>query len=442
MQAYQVFKKTYSFSNLITHYEQKIYNNCTTGLDKISPLKFDQDKDNIIKKVSEKVLSGDYKFTRYKRMLILKGERKYPRVICLPTVRDKLVLSALNDALNHIFSNSVVSLLPQVIINNIFNDLKYGKYECFIKIDIKTFYASINHDILKKKLGNKIRKPELIKLIEGAIQTPSLEIPIKSREIANDRKIGIPEGISISNILANIYLKDIDNKYLNSENFSYHRYVDDILILCGRSNLNIIKDELLKDLEMIKLETNEKGESGQLEKGFEYLGYKFDSKNISVRESSILKYEASIEQVFSSYKHANNPSIELFEWKLNLKITGCIIDGKKYGWLYYFSQIDDMKLITHFDLLLKRFFDRFNIKNKNLNIKRFKRTFYEIKYRLHSSNYIPNFDKYSINDIKRVLKRIYQKDLGNLTDEQIMVLFKKIMSKETRELEKDVQFFS
>jgi len=218
--------------------------------------------------------------------------------------------------------------------------------------------------------------------------------------------------------------------------------VDDILILCDNNDLETIKKELLDDLGQLKLETNEKEESGLIEEGFEYLGYRFDSKNISVRESSILKYESSLEQVFSSYKHADNPSIELFEWKLNLKVTGCIIDGKKYGWLYYFSQIDDMNLITHLDLLIKRLFDRFNIDKSKLSIKRFKRTFYEIRYRLHSSNYIPNFDMYSIDDMKKVLEGIYKKDLWKLNEEQIIILFKRIMSKETKELEKDVQFFS
>lgn len=442
MQAYKVFKKAYSVANLIKHYEEKIYNNCSAGLDKVSPLKFEEDKENIIKKASEKVLSGTYKFTRYKKMLILKGEKKHPRVICLPTVRDKLVLSSLNEMLTKLFGDAVITSLPQVIINHIFNDLRREKYDSFIKIDIKTFYASINHDVLRKNLRNRIRKPEIISLIEGAVKTPSIETPVKTREKVEFRKVGIPEGISISNILANIYLKDIDNKYAKSEKFSYHRYVDDILILCDNNDLETIKKELLYDLEQLKLETNEKEESGVIENGFEYLGYRFDSKNISVRESSILKYESSLEQVFSSYKHADNPSIELFEWKLNLKVTGCVIDGKKYGWLYYFSQIDDMNLITHLDLLIKRLFDRFNIEKANLNIKRFKRTFYEIRYRLHSSNYIPNFDMYSIDDIKKVLERIYKKDLGKLNDEQIIILFKKIMSKETRELEKDVQFFS
>ena len=442
MKAYQIFKKLYTPQSILQFYEEKIYNNCSTGLDKITPLKFDENKDAIISKISEKVLSGKYNFTRYKKMLIAKGEQKYPRVICMPTIRDKLVLSVLHETLNKIFGDSIVSLLPQIIINNIYTEAQNNNYDGFIKIDIKTFYASINHIVLFQKLKKKIRKIELLTLIENAIKTPSLEIPIKSRQQPQNREIGIPEGISISSILANIYLMDLDKKYSNSKNFSYHRYVDDILILCKSTEIDKIRNDLSNDLKKLKLETNEKDELGLIKKGFEYLGYKFNSKTISARESTVLKYETSLEQIFSAYKHAQNPSLKLLEWKLNLKITGCIIDGKKYGWLFYFSQIDDMKLITHFDCLIAKFSKRFKIDGENLSFKRFKRTYYEIKYNLHSSNYIPNFDNYTITDVRTILENIYEKNLKELNDEQTVILFKKIMSKETKELEKDVQFFS
>lgn len=442
MKAYQIFKKLYTPKSILQFYEEKIYNNCSTGLDKITPLKFDENKNVVISKISEKILSGKYNFTRYKKMLIAKGEQKYPRVICMPTIRDKLVLSVLHETLSQIFGDSIVSLLPQTIINNIYTESQNNNYDSFIKIDIKTFYASLNHSILFQKLHKKIHKVELLALIKSAIKTPALEIPIKNRQKQKNREIGIPEGISISSILANIYLMDLDKKYLNSKNVSYHRYVDDILILCKSTELDTIKNSISNDLKNLKLETNEKNEFGLIKKGFEYLGYKFNSTTISARESTVLKYETSLEQIFSAYKHAQNPSLKLLEWKLNLKITGCIIDGKKYGWLFYFSQIDDMNLITHFDCLIAKFSKRFKIMENSVSFKRFKRTYYEIKYNLHSSNYIPNFDKYTTSDIRTILENIYEKNLKELNDEQIVILFKKIMSKETKELEKDVQFFS
>lgn len=164
MKAYQIFKKLYTPKSLLQFYEEKIYNNCSTGLDKITPLKFDENKNMIISKISKKVLSGKYNFTRYKKMLISKGEQKFPRVICMPTIRDKLVLSVLHETLNQIFGDSIVSLLPQTIINDIYTESQNNNYDSFIKIDIETFYASINHNILFQKLHKKIHKVELLTL--------------------------------------------------------------------------------------------------------------------------------------------------------------------------------------------------------------------------------------------------------------------------------------
>ena len=45
-------------------------------------------------------------------------------------------------------------------------------------------------------------------MIESAIQTESLLIPIKEIKKKEARTLGIPEGLPISNALANIYLFD------------------------------------------------------------------------------------------------------------------------------------------------------------------------------------------------------------------------------------------
>ena len=43
----------------------------------------------------------------------------------------------------------------------------------------------------------------------------------------------MPQGLSISNILANIYLNDFDKENNSKDDYKYFRYVDDIFILCN-----------------------------------------------------------------------------------------------------------------------------------------------------------------------------------------------------------------
>lgn len=447
MSAYKIFNSLYTIEYIHQHYEEKIKNNASTGLDKISGRKFESQLDENIKIINKKVISNSYKFTKYKQLLISKGENKIPRSISIPTVRDKLTLSILNKLLFNVYGNDAITKMPHSIIHEIKTGISQNtnsncyKYDSFIKLDIKSYYKSINHELLKKILRRKIRKKEIIDLIFSAITTPSVSLPIRNRSSVKKKTQGVPEGLSISNALANIYLCDIDVKYTSIDSIKYFRYVDDILILCNSDCVDNIYKDIKYDLECIKLEINDKEDIGSLNEGFEYLGYRLNMDMITVRDSSVLKIEQSIEKLFIDYVKSKDKNIQLLEWKLNLKITGFISNKNKYGWLFFFSQIDDKMLLSKLDWLVNKFCKRYNLDN-NLSLKKFKRTKYDIDFRLHSTNYIMNFDKYNIEDKSNVLTRIYNQDTSELTENQILIEFDKIIYREIRDIEKDIQPFS
>lgn len=446
MSAYKHFNSLYSIEQIKEHYEEKIKNNAATGLDKVSARKFDSQLDENIKIINKKVIYNNYKFTKYKQILISKGENKVPRSISIPTVRDKLALSILNKLLFKVYEDAAITKMPHSIIHEIKiaisqKDNNYYKYDSFIKLDIKSYYKSINHDLLKRKLKRKIRKKEIIDLIFSAITTPSISLPIRSRISMQNKTQGVPEGLSISNALANIYLQDIDDKYTSRDNIKYFRYVDDILILCKSGDVDSVYKGIKSDLKYIKLELNEKEDVGSLIDGFEYLGYKLNRKMTTVRDSSILKIEQSIEKLFIDYMRSKDKNIKLLEWKLNLKITGFISSNNKYGWLFFFSQLDDKILLSKLDWLVTKFCKRYSL-DSSLSLKRFKRTKYDIDFRLHTTNYIPNLDKCTIEDKSNVLTRIYNQDISELTENQILIEFDKIIYREIRDIEKDIQAFS
>lgn len=448
MSAYKYFNSLYSLKHIKEHYKEKIEENASTGLDRISNKKFKSQLDENIDIINKKVFSNSYKFTRYKQILISKGEDKIPRSISIPTIRDKLTLSILNELLFKVYGNDAITKMPHSIIHEIKiaiddkgNSGKY-KYDSFVKLDISSYYKSIDHNLLKKKLRKKIRKKEIIDLIFSAITTQSVSLPINNRSKTNKKTKGVPEGLSISNALANIYLGDIDKNYMSKDGIRYFRYVDDIVILCKSEEINTVYENIKLDLEDMKLEVNDnKKDIGTLIDGFEYLGYKLNLNMVTVRESSVLKIEQSIEKLFNDYMRSKNKNIKLLEWKLNLRITGFINNNNKYGWLFFFSQIKDLKLVSKLDWLLSKFAKRYKLES-SLSLKRFKRTLYEIKYRLHSTNYIPNFDEYTIKQKSNILNEIYDQEISNLSEEQIVVEFKKIVYQEMRDIEKDIQAFS
>lgn len=208
-------------------------------MDKVTPKKFKTELSQNIDIICRKVNSGHYHFTRYKQMLFTKGPKKPPRIVCVPTLRDKLTLAGLNEILSEVYGDCCKTQMPQVIIDEISKSV--SQYHYFLKLDVKSFYTSINQQILLKKLQRKIRKTEIIDLIKKAIKTNSIAYPIKDKTPISDNKEGIPEGLSISNALANIYLMDLDAKYTENKSIKYWRYVDDILIFVNGPDFQNIK---------------------------------------------------------------------------------------------------------------------------------------------------------------------------------------------------------
>ena len=175
-------KEYFIEKNLTILYENKYKNSKSKGLDKVNCLNFKKDNEFTI--INRKVLDSSYVFTPYLEILKLKGRFKLPRLISVPTLRDRVTLLALKEYLHDKFPESVNRKLP----NNYIKDLKkyINKSNSkenihYIKLDIKNFYDRINRtiliDILKKKNIDNLA----IELIKKAISTPT--IPVSTKKI-------------------------------------------------------------------------------------------------------------------------------------------------------------------------------------------------------------------------------------------------------------------
>ena len=438
MQANILWKRLFKLNHIEEHYYEKIEKNPSVGMDRITPKKFSENLKENFSIIERKTLNGTYKFTKYKQILFSKGRGKEPRCICVPTLRDKLTLSILNELICEIYGKDAQTPMPHVVIDDIIKEL--NNFDSFIKLDIKTFYASINHDILIKEIKHKIRKSEIIELINDAIKTEAYSIPIICKDNFKTRTNGIPEGLSISNALANIYMLSIDKKYKNIPYIRYWRYVDDILILVNSEKIMKVEESINRDIINKGLQFNSKRDKGELVKGFEYLGYKISKTNISVRERSIYSIENSFENLLREYKKRKIDNIKYLEWKINLKITGFVLERKKYGWMFFYSQIKDISQLYHLDFSVKKILERNGI--RDINIKRFVRSYHEIRQSLYETTYIPKIDKFSIDKKRDILSKIYTININKLSEEEIENKFRKIMLREIIDIKKDVQDIS
>lgn len=438
--AYKAWKKVFSTESLQDIYQQKIRGHSVVGLDWVNTDNFDRSVDDSIEVIIRKCNLSTYHFTTYRELLISKGVDKPPRCISIPTIRDKLVFAALNEVFIHVYGlESVSAPMPQMIIKDITENVQFQKYNAFIKTDIHAFYASLNHDLLITQLKKKIRKTEVCELVKRAITTGTRSPNTLS--LPPEKSAGVPEGLSISNALANIYMQPLDEKLKGLDGVKYYRYVDDILVLTSVDNLENVNNILMSSFKSLLLPVNdEKSFSGNVVDGFEFLGYSISPSKVSVRKSSIINLERTLEMIFRNYSRSSTPNPEYLQWKINLKITGFILDNRKFGWLFFYSQINDLSSLAHLDWLIRNLCKRFNV--DGVNFKSFLRAYNEITLALHTTSYIPNLDHMTTDEKRHIVADIYGETVKGCTDNELNSKFKRLMNNEIRNIQKDVQPFS
>ncbi|OUS09081.1 RNA-dependent DNA polymerase [Gammaproteobacteria bacterium 42_54_T18] len=435
------FDMNFSEDNLKRIFSDHIVYSGATGIDNLDQYAFRAQLDTQVEILSRKMRAGTYKFSKYKLKLVSKGRGKVPREISIPTVRDRLAMRAMCDFLTDRFKSGLNLALPQHVIKRIKVDLGAGHYTGCIKLDVSNFYPSIKHDEMVSRLGKRIKDPDIIAVLVSAISSPTVSVS-KASDSPPDR--GVPQGLAISNILAAIYLINID-KYLSAyPGISYYRYVDDVLIFCKVENAPTIARDVIKRFSLIGLEMHDpikvpaKSSIGRLEDRFDYLGYQFDGGLISARQGSVDKLKESLIGIFTSHKYSKKKSEGFLLWRLNLRITGCVYDNKSKGWLFFFSEINDESLLHSLDHYIKKLVKRFGV---DIEPKRFVRAFKELSHRRYETNYIPNFDEYDIEQQKQVLSKYFGMNLSKLSDEEVEFEFKKRINKQIKDLLVDVKDF-
>ena len=157
-----------------------------------------------------------------------------------------------------------------------------------------------------------------------------------------------------------------------------------------------------------------------------------------MRKKSIDKLRESIIKLFTNYKYSESRNLALLKWALDLRITGCIFNETKYGWLFFFSQINDLKLLKSLDLFIEKLLVRFNINPASISLKKFTRSFHEITKNLSHTSYIPNFDQYRVSKKRRILKEIFKIKTRLMTSADIEYQFNKKLYKTVKDLERDL----
>ena len=123
-----------------------------------------------------------------------------------------------------------------------------------LKLDIKKFFASVDHSVLLKLISKKVKDPEILWLVKEVIN--SFHANRGSTSITGRISKGIPLGNLTSQIFANIYLNELDQFIKHDHKIKHYlRYADDFIILDASKvkllhYINIMKSYLDKYLKL------------------------------------------------------------------------------------------------------------------------------------------------------------------------------------------------
>ncbi len=432
------FKKYLKRKKLTEIFKTKLSKKLSMGTDGITTNKFSEILDDEITIIKRKVKNETYSVSPYKEKLILKNRDSKPRMISIPTNRDRLTFRALTEFITDSFKDDLHESSIHSMILDINKNIKSNKYDSFIKLDIKDFYPSLDHDILMVKIETKIDDSKAISLIKKAISKYTIAEGRIDKTKLQELTKGVPQGLSFSSVLSSIYMTELNNKYRHRTDLAFYRFVDDVLILCNTEDLEAIKSDIVQDMNDLNLQVHtfkhgsDKSSSGTIGiDRFQYLGYEFFNNTVSVRESSLDTFYNSIVKVFQTASDED----ELY-YNLNHKITGCVYHNKKYGWLSFFALIDDVGLLHKLDAFVKKKFKQHKIAYSEEKIKKFVKTYFELK-NIEKSSYIPKYPitiksrpKHSTSTKSQIV--IKSRQSGSNTNKLKIVL---------KELKKDMEFY-
>lgn len=263
-------------------------------------LKFSYALEENLIQIQNELIWRTYTVGPYRPFIVYEPKKR--QIVALP-FKDRVVQHAVNNVIEPIFDKRMI----------------YDSYACrkgkgthraarrlafflgkqnihyFLKADIASYFASINHSILKDLIREQIEDTEMLWLIDTIIN--------------HSNGPGLPIGNLTSQLFANVYLHELDCWMKNEIGVNYYlRYMDDFVVL-HKSKKYLL--ELLKETEAflsshLALQLNPKTRIDCIKNGIEFVGYRVWNRNKLIKKQSLKRMKKRVkawkEGIISSQK--------------------------------------------------------------------------------------------------------------------------------------------
>ena len=234
---------------------------------------------------------------------------------------------------------------------------KSGKYPYFLRLDIRLYYPSINHQILLKKL------PEIYGKLNSVSDSTASKVSRRFKKYLKNELPeflakspygeGLPIGSCLSYILAGIFLLDLDLEIKNP----FVRQNDDYLIFCKNKKepVKLLKNVILPKLQELNLELNEKKlKSGRFHQDkVNFIGFEFYAGYFGIKQEKIEEFKSKIIKL--TYLTKKKPKEAIIK-SLNNQILG-------FG--HYYKLASCKKDFEDLDGFIRMRLRRYIVRNKD-----------------------------------------------------------------------------
>ena len=210
----------------------------TVGSDEISINDFERNAHMHLRLLHNDLALGHYKFSNLRPVLLKKRNGK-DRLICIPTVRDRVVqraiLNFLADKYNPKLQNKIsYGFLPNKSVQEaatVAVRIRNVKKWVF-KTDITAFFDRIPREELIRRVQSLVRESSLHQLLRSAVscEVGAVERSHQRRisKLGIRSGIGIRQGMPLSPFFSNVLLREFDEALVKRQ-YQAVRYADDLI---------------------------------------------------------------------------------------------------------------------------------------------------------------------------------------------------------------------
>jgi retron-type reverse transcriptase len=279
-------------------------------------LAFNYHLEDELLRLQDELLAETYRPGPYRTFHIVEPKR---RMISAAPYRDRVAHHALCNVIAPIFERTFIA-------DSYANRTGFGTHRALrrftefarssryvLQCDIRKYFPSIDHEILKTIIRRKLKCQPTLRLIETIIDASNEQeevtayFPGDDLFTSSERRRGLPIGNLTSQFFANVYLNGFDHfvkETLRVE--KYVRYVDDFALFADdRERLAQMRCELERHLAQLRLSIHPiKSQLFETRHGAGFVGFRVLPDRLRVRNENLRRARRRLSRLRAGYRRS------------------------------------------------------------------------------------------------------------------------------------------